>query len=147
MSSRPRDDDSDEDRSSDELASTYLSMRSVSDVVDSIIGAVRAPNSKWKIVVDDFVIKNCHRVEQTKGEHSLVNTSLHETFKGLYENQLEALIQSEGSNETDFYQYIRLNENCSAAHFGRILLASFDFDSFMILMFEAKHRIPQQSVL
>ena len=59
---------------------------------------------------------------------------------------LAGLIVSRGSTVVTFYEQIRVsqdssNSKSSAALVGQILLATFDFDVFMVMMREAKEEL------
>jgi hypothetical protein len=77
-------------------------------------------------------------------EYDLVHTALHEEFKAMYEKHLEGYIAAQGATVADFYATIRASEEVSggqgsAALVGQILLATFDFDVFRVMMREAAH--------
>lgn len=75
-------------------------------------------------------------------EHDLAHTALHEEFKALYEQHLERYIAAQGVTVAGFYAQIRASEEVSggqgsAALVGQILLATFDFEVFRVMMREA----------
>ena len=74
--------------------------------------------------------------------YSLEYTELYEEFKALYEGLLEKYIVKEGSSVEEFYAELReateRDEDSSEALMGQIMLATTDFDVFMLMMKESR---------
>jgi len=77
-------------------------------------------------------------------EYPLEYTALYEEFKKLYEGLLEDYIEREGSSTEAFYAELReateRDEDSSEALMGQIMLATTDFDVFMLMMKESRRQ-------
>ena len=78
-----------------------------------------------------------------RARYPLRYTELYEEFKRLYEGLLETYIDSEGSSVAEFYAELRAaterDEESSEAIMGQIMLATTDFDVFMLMMRDARN--------
>ena len=81
--------------------------------------------------------------------YSLEYTELYEEFKALYEGLLEKYIVKEGSSVEEFYAELReateRDEDSSEALMGQIMLATTDFDVFMIMMRDSRKQYDERS--
>eukprot|EP00592_Proboscia_alata_P018362 CAMPEP_0194414564 /NCGR_PEP_ID=MMETSP0176-20130528/13255_1 /TAXON_ID=216777 /ORGANISM="Proboscia alata, Strain PI-D3" /LENGTH=182 /DNA_ID=CAMNT_0039218659 /DNA_START=90 /DNA_END=638 /DNA_ORIENTATION=- len=79
-------------------------------------------------------------IEKT-GLMKVLYSELHEQYKTLLENKLEAFICENGCTVNGFYEQIcikvKVDPECNEAHFGNMILAASDFDVFMMMMEEA----------
>ena len=77
-------------------------------------------------------------------EYSLRYTEIYEEFKALYEGMLETYIESQGSSVRDFYGELReateRDPDGPEATMGLIMLATTDFDVFMLMMKESRRQ-------
>ena len=78
-------------------------------------------------------------------EYPLRYTEIYEEFKALYEGLLERYIESEGSSVSAFYAELReateRDPDGPEALTGQIMLATTDFDVFMLMMREQRRAL------
>jgi hypothetical protein len=69
---------------------------------------------------------------------------MYNEFHKLYEEALAAFIEKQGASVKNFYREIRQafeeNENSDVAVFAKIMMATCDFDVFVMLMRETARR-------
>ena len=160
MTARPRDrGEYDSDEELDEGITPEASTTPMSiEVVDRLARRFKEDDA-FGSMLNDWVDANCAAFADSRSRSSegidstsdvnssdkelhLELTALHEQFKALYERRLEDYISAEGVTVTDFYQQIRDSEDISngqssTALIGQILLATFDFEVFRVMMREA----------
>ena len=100
---------------------------------------------------DAWVDERCQLIDldklaaNAKGDeamHELEYTELHEDFKAMYEARLEAFIEQNGWTVPELYEKIRFSQDISngasaASLIGEIMLTTFDYDVFFLMMKEA----------
>ena len=73
-------------------------------------------------------------------EFKLEYTDLHKKFLVLFETTLSKFIEGHDATIEDFYEQVRqgfdTNEDGEVANFAKIMMATSDFDIFMMLMRE-----------
>jgi len=78
-------------------------------------------------------------------EYPLRYTEIYDEFKSLYEGLLEKYIESEGSSVAAFYAELRdateRDPDGPEALTGQIMLATTDFDVFMLMMREQRRTL------
>jgi len=159
MTARPRDrGEYDSEEEFDEWKTTDTSSTPMTiDVVDRLARRFKEDEA-FGATLDEWVDANCTAFADSRSSSEGVDgnshanssdkelhlelTSLHEQFKALYERLLEEYISAEGVTVNDFYQQIRDSEEISngqssTALIGQILLATFDFEVFRVMMREA----------
>ena len=104
-------------------------------------------------IFEDFAIKNAPKVDLSTDECKLEYTEMYNEFHKLYEDALSEYIESQGFSIKDFYKEIRSafneDENSDVAVFAKIMMATCDFDVFVMLMREQARIIqnkPMQNV-
>ncbi len=69
---------------------------------------------------------------------------MYNEFHKLYEDSLAEFIEKQGATVKDFYREVRQafeeNENSDVAVFAKIMMATCDFDVFVMLMRETARR-------
>jgi hypothetical protein len=104
-------------------------------------------------IFEDFAIKNAPKVDLSTDECKLEYTTMYNEFHKLYEDALSEYIESQGFSVKDFFKEIRnafsQDENSDVAVFAKIMMATCDFDVFVMLMREQARRLqnkPMQNV-
>ena len=104
-------------------------------------------------IFEDFAVKNADKVDLSTDECKLEYTEMYNEFHDLYEGALSEFIEGQGYSVKDFYKEIRKafdeDENSDVAVFAKIMMATCDFDVFVMLMREQARRLqnkPMQNV-
>jgi hypothetical protein len=69
-------------------------------------------NDSLASAFEDFVDQNCDIIDLESDEMKLQYTDLHEKFKQLFEDLMEAYIQSKGYSVLQFYSILRDKLDC-----------------------------------
>ena len=91
---------------------------------------------------ENFANDNAHLIDENDGENEfkLIYTDLHKKFLVLFEGTLSKFIEGHGATIEDFYEEVRqgfkVNDEGDVANFAKIMMATSDFDVFMMLMRE-----------
>ena len=116
------------------------------DSIVAKVGRYFFEDSSFSQTFEAWVSKNAPRIDPTLNddEYPLEYTTLYEEFKKLYEGLLEDYIEREGSSTEAFYAELReateRDEDSSEALMGQIMLATTDFDVFMLMMKESRRQ-------
>ena len=116
------------------------------DSIVAKVGRYFFEDSSFSQTFEAWVSKNAPRIDPTLNddEYPLEYTALYEEFKKLYEGLLEDYIEREGSSTEAFYAELReateRDEDSSEALMGQIMLATTDFDVFMLMMKESRRQ-------
>ncbi len=90
MSSRPRDEDSNEQNFDEEKSEFKL--EPAVDFVDAVARRFISDVSCFKRL-DDWIHENADKLKfEEAGEHTLINTVIHEAFNRLFEQLLEGIL-------------------------------------------------------
>ena len=114
------------------------------DSIVAKVGRYFFEDSSFSQTFEQWVSKNAPRIDPSLNddEYPLEYTALYEEFKKLYEGLLEDYIEREGSSTEAFYAELReateRDEDSSEALMGQIMLATTDFDVFMLMMKESR---------
>lgn len=91
---------------------------------------------------ENFANDNAHMIDPNDGEneYKLEYTELHKKFLVLFETTLSKFIEGHNATIEDFYEQVRqgfdTDEEGEVANFAKIMMATSDFDIFMMLMRE-----------
>ncbi len=116
------------------------------DSIVAKVGRYFFEDSSFSQTFEAWVAKNAPRIDPSLSddEYPLEYTTLYEEFKKLYEGLLEDYIEREGSSTEAFYAELReateRDEDSSEALMGQIMLATTDFDVFMLMMKESRRQ-------
>ena len=116
------------------------------DSIVAKVGRYFFEDSSFSQTFEQWVSKNAPRIDPSlrDDEYPLEYTTLYEEFKKLYEGLLEDYIEREGSSTEAFYAELReateRDEDSSEALMGQIMLATTDFDVFMLMMKESRRQ-------
>ena len=116
------------------------------DSIVAKVGRYFFEDSSFSQTFEAWVSKNAPRIDPSLNddEYPLEYTTLYEEFKKLYEGLLEDYIEREGSSTEAFYAELReateRDEDSSEALMGQIMLATTDFDVFMLMMKESRRQ-------
>ena len=116
------------------------------DSIVAKVGRYFFEDSSFSQTFEQWVSKNAPRIDPSLSddEYPLEYTTLYEEFKKLYEGLLEDYIEREGSSTEAFYAELReateRDEDSSEALMGQIMLATTDFDVFMLMMKESRRQ-------
>ena len=121
------------------------------DIVD-MVARHFAEDAEETICLDKWIFEKCELIDleelsaaEKKGEditHKLQYTTLHEEFKAMYETRLEAYISQLGWTVPRFYEQIKTadeesNGESATSMIGEVLMATFDYERFFVMMKEA----------
>ena len=116
------------------------------DSIVAKVGRYFFEDSSFSQTFEEWVAKHAPRIDPSlqDDEYPLEYTTLYEEFKKLYEGLLEDYIEREGSSTEAFYAELReateRDEDSSEALMGQIMLATTDFDVFMLMMKESRRQ-------
>ena len=101
-------------------------------------------NDDFAEIFEVFAEENCDTIDLDEAENKLEYTELHEEFVALFEKQLEGFIEQQGRTVMEFFRILKESQekDCDSDEsiFGQIMLATCDFDVFMVMMQETKRR-------
>merc|ERR1712224_252169 len=115
------------------------------DSILAKVGRYFFEDSSFSQTFEAWVSKNAPRIDPalSDDEYPLEYTTLYEEFKKLYEGLLEDYIER-GSSTEAFYAELReameRDDDSSEALMGQIMLATTDFDVFMLMMKESRRQ-------
>jgi hypothetical protein len=101
-------------------------------------------NDDFAEIFEVFAEENCDTIDLDEAENKLEYTELHEEFVALFEKQLEGFIEQQGRTVMEFFRILKESQekdfDSDESIFGQIMLATCDFDVFMVMMQETKRR-------
>ncbi|ETW02092.1 hypothetical protein H310_05697 [Aphanomyces invadans] len=110
-------------------------------IVDRVI-AFFFENEDFCRVFERFADKHCDIFDVKSDEMQLEYTDIYKKFTDLFESKIEAFIESQGSTVDDFYTLVKKahdkDPHGTIAIYSRMLVATTDFDVFVIMMKQAK---------
>jgi hypothetical protein len=100
---------------------------------------------------ETFIDHNSHVVDLDSDEYKLQYTEIFNNYKRLFEDMMEAFINSSlHCSIQDVYLALKnkvdLDENSSDAFFAQILVAVTDFDVFMMMMRDSATKVRNEKI-
>ncbi|KAL4162265.1 hypothetical protein PRNP1_002812 [Phytophthora ramorum] len=108
-----------------------------SDLVDKVISFF-FDNDEFAHTFEAFAELHCHAFNLDSDEMKLEYTDIYNEFLALFEEKLEAYIQSQGATVHEFYDLVRrayeVDRQSGTVLCSEILVATADFDVFVLMM-------------
>ena len=102
-------------------------------------------------IFEEFANKNASKIDLDTDECKLEYTELYDEFHALYEGALSEYIEKQGSTTKQFYSEVRVafekDDKSDVAVFAQIMMATCDFDVFLMLMRETARRQRGQKMI
>ncbi|ETV76829.1 hypothetical protein H257_09275 [Aphanomyces astaci] len=139
------DIDDDDDRSDAKAVAASASSSEAKSNPPTIVDRVIAfffENEDFCRVFERFADNHCDIFDDKADEMHLEYTDIYTQFTALFESKIEAFIESQGSTVDEFYALVKKahdhNPHGTIAIYSRMLVATTDFDVFVVMMKQAK---------
>ncbi|CAK4649327.1 hypothetical protein LEN26_015551 [Aphanomyces euteiches] len=110
-------------------------------IIDRVVGFF-FENEDFCKALDHFADNHCDIFDVESEEMQLEYTDLYQQFTKLFEDKIEEFIEAQGSSVKEFYKLVKKahdkDPHGTIATYSRMLVATTDFDVFVLMMKQAK---------